>query len=59
MNSDNTFDSIVNDDSMRDLRKAYHELEAFQLSEEHMVAKDLLKKLLEASPSSEEQKNDR
>lgn len=39
----NLFDQLFGDDSFRELRRAYHELEAFQLSEEHLAARELLK----------------
>lgn len=46
MKSNTDLDDGMSDESLRELRKAYHELEAFQLSDEHITTKNLLKSRL-------------
>ena len=50
----NPIKDILNDNSLREVSKAYHELEAFQLSDEHLKTKKLLIERLKKSSDSEE-----
>lgn len=43
MNDKSTNDAPISDEELIEIRRAYHSLEAFQLSPEHRAAKEILK----------------
>ncbi len=47
MNSNSPENEPISDETLLEMRRAYHLLEAFQLSPEHRNAKQALKSLLE------------
>jgi len=50
-------ESPLSDDELLEIRRAYHSLEAFQLSPEHLAAKEILKaRLAKGEPEKPEKK---
>jgi len=57
MNDKSTNDAPMSDEELIEIRRAYHSLEAFQLSPEHRAAKEILKaRLAKGEPEKPEEK---
>ena len=57
MNEKPTNDTPISEEELVEIRRAYHSLEAFQLSPEHREAKDILKaRLAKGEPKKPEEK---
>ena len=57
MNDKSTNDAPISDEELIEIRRAYHSLEAFQLSPEHRAAKEILKsRLAKGEPEKLEEK---
>ena len=57
MNENPTNDTPISEEELVEIRRAYHSLEAFQLSPEHREAKEILKaRLAKGEPEKQEEK---
>jgi len=57
MKDETTTKTPLSDEELLEIRRAYHSLEAFQISPEHRAAKEILKaRLAKAEPEKPEEK---